>query len=504
MIDKMKKHLGTDGKDRGIGKKVVAVLFFGAIILVFVFMGFSPDQLGGGSSSGVVAQVNDTSITSVQLRDMVRRMEQRFGGAANAALRGFIENQALESLIDREVLFQNSQDAGVLVSSGAVRDVIVNIPAFQEDGRFKRSFYQNYLTGSRQSAAKFEKEIRKDLSTQNLRETLVMALAPTKTQVMKEQKLSDETRNVEFVQFTKEDLVKKISSKEKVTRLSADLEGKAKEYYEANKVEYSLPEKVRARHILIKADSADAKQLSLAKEKADQIYKRTQKEDFAKLASELSEDTGSKVKGGDLGYFAKGQMVKPFEEKAFAMKAGEVSEPVKSSFGFHIIKVLDRQEKGFKDFSQVKSEIAARIQAREKVDSLVSDFEADLKEKKFSQLEKTLKKYDLNWQETGEVSIFAPSIPKIGKNEEVAKTIFALSAAKEEYAGRTYLVDGKTYILKTKVAAQIDKSKDSQNETSDDETREELLRDKEFAVLQGLRDQWKEIAHVQKNQLQRN
>ena len=136
-----------------------------------------------------------------------------------------------------------------------------------------------------------------------------------------------------------------------------------KSYYDANQDAFKQPEMVRARHILIKADkTASDEEKNKAKEKAEGLLKRIKDgEDFAKLAKEYSDDTGSKSNGGDLGFFAKGKMVKPFEDAAFALKPGEVSGVIQTDFGFHIIKVEEKKAAGIVPFEEAKEKVKSQL-----------------------------------------------------------------------------------------------------------------------------------------------
>jgi len=136
-----------------------------------------------------------------------------------------------------------------------------------------------------------------------------------------------------------------------------------KAYYKANEDTFKVPEMVKARHILISAGkSAGADEKKKAMEKAEELLKRIKAgEDFAKLAAEFSDDKGSKEKGGDLGSFGRGRMVKPFEEAVFALKPGEVSGLVETQFGFHIIKVEEKTAAGIEPFEQAKGKVRNRL-----------------------------------------------------------------------------------------------------------------------------------------------
>jgi peptidyl-prolyl cis-trans isomerase C len=149
-----------------------------------------------------------------------------------------------------------------------------------------------------------------------------------------------------------------------------------KKHYTANEKKYTDPEQVKARHILIKvAAGAPVEEKKKAKEKAEGLLKRLKDgEDFSKLADEFSEDPTTKKKGGDLGFFPRGRMVKPFEEAAFSLKNGQMSGVVETQFGYHIIKVEDRKEAKVKPFEEVRESVKTQVEAemgKAKVDEFV-------------------------------------------------------------------------------------------------------------------------------------
>lgn len=135
------------------------------------------------------------------------------------------------------------------------------------------------------------------------------------------------------------------------------------QYYKAHQDEFKSPEMVRARHILIKADrTASEDDRKKAREKAEEVLKKIKAgEDFAKLASEFSDDPGSKTKGGDLGFFSRGKMVPVFESTAYSLKPGEVSGIVETPFGFHIIKTEEKKEPGLEPYDQVKDKVKKKV-----------------------------------------------------------------------------------------------------------------------------------------------
>ena len=164
-----------------------------------------------------------------------------------------------------------------------------------------------------------------------------------------------------------EDAINSILAQEYMKRKFANLttisEKEIKEYFDGHKAEFARPGMVKARHILIKVDpKAKPQEISAALTKAGNIKKELDKgADFAKLAAQHSDDPGSKNKGGDLGFFTRQRMVPPFSRAAFALKKGEISNPVRTPFGFHIIKVDDKKAEVKSTYEEAKPRIRSRL-----------------------------------------------------------------------------------------------------------------------------------------------
>jgi peptidyl-prolyl cis-trans isomerase C len=161
-------------------------------------------------------------------------------------------------------------------------------------------------------------------------------------------------------------------------------EEKAKAYYQDHQDDFRTPEMVRARHILIRTEAAaDEKEKKQLKEKAEGILKKLKEgQDFAKTASEVSEDPGSKDKGGDLDFFARGTMIPAFEEAAFSLKPGEMSGIVETEFGYHIIKVEEKKEAFLEPYEKIKDRVKEKALQDLKKSAVTEFVEKALKEAK--------------------------------------------------------------------------------------------------------------------------
>lgn len=448
----------------GRAKSIVAYILFGAIIIVFVFF-FQSGPLTTMSGGGSAAIVNQQVIPISDFKTRVQRQEEQLGmrldGLPDSQRQMFTESirrRALEDLVMGEVLAQSAVKLGFTVSDGEVRDRIVEIPQFQEEGRFRRDRYEGLLRANRLDTREFEEKVRKDVLGQRVQETFSRAVYPLPVEIEKQKALKEEILNISFVEYGKDILSSKLKpSENEVKKYLESAEGQkaAESYYQKNKSNYIIPEQVRAQHILIKTQEGDKTSEEEALKKIKQIEERIAKnEEFGKLASELSEDEGSKIKQGELGFFSRGRMVKEFEEVAFKLKVGEVSGPVKTPFGFHLIKLNERKEAGEKSLDEVSHSIAEHLlvddlfaKAREKIGELVKNG----KEKPLSDY---LKSVQLDWQETGEFNLSQTNIPKIGENEKLVQVALSLGKAGSifpeilESSGKYYVVKLKELKLK--------------------------------------------------------
>lgn len=428
--DQIKKSLDQHSLNM---RTVIAYALFGAIILVFVLFGFPGSRSTIGM--GTVAEINGKLISGAELKEETTRLEQfysqMFGGNfGSQAQRQALQGQAIENLITREILAQEATNAGVLISDKEVRDFIFEIPAFQERGRFDKTRYFQYLEYTKASPKEFETNIRKEAQRMRLMR-LFNAVDKKNGMATKAQaEMSSLKFNLQFLKIDREALVKSITVKpgavqeflknpENLKKIEVD--------YETHKSDlYSAPEQVKAQHLLIKAKEGDAASEKAALTRINDLKTRSTKEDFAALASRFSEDEGSKVKGGDLGFFGRGQMVPPFESAAFSAQKGEIVGPVKTSFGYHLIKILDKKEGKVQTLEDVKAEIAQKLLAEVEVDGKFQKIEEALSKKEGAKVEAEIKGWNLKWEETGDFDLQADSIPKLMGSETLKQAVWTL------------------------------------------------------------------------------
>jgi len=375
----------------------IAWVIVGLLIVPFALWGVN-EYVGNGGKL-VAATVNGTEIGQREFQqafyDQRGRMQQMLGGQYDAQLFDpQIKQRVINELVDRELLLQNADDMGFRVSDQAVVATIQSIDAFRENGVFSASLYQQQLQTQGQSPTAFERRVKRIMTAGQLPDGLASSVFVTDAELDAVIKLEKQQRDFQYFvlnasQFQDESLaddaaikdyyeqhVDRFLTAEKVrveyVELSAAAlksdeepsEEELREFYDANQGQFSVAEERQASHILIQLEEgADEAAVTAARKKAEDLVTRLKAgESFESLAKENSDDPGSAEMGGDLGYFGRGLMEPDFEEVAFSLKLGEVSEPVLTPFGYHIIKVTGIREKETKPFADVRDEILAQFQ----------------------------------------------------------------------------------------------------------------------------------------------
>jgi len=373
-------------------------IFLGIIVVVFVFLGVGSF---GSKRNDSVATIDDESITMKEYQQayktLVDQMRARFGKNLNddilKALN--VKQQALDSLIEQKLILAQADKLEINISEKELQENLVSIKAFQKDGIFNIDQYKRVLSLNSLNPEIFERSRLNSIRRQKVRDLVLSTVnvsdleardwyifKNTKTAVdyllfdpkdyadihpdedqlktfydeNKDKYKSEAKINAVYLKFSPEAYKDKI----KVTDASI------KDYYEQNQAEFKVPEKVEARHILIKlAQDAEEEKVNEALKRAQDIYAMALKDkDFEKLAKEYSEGP-SKDNGGYLGVFEKQSMVKPFADQAFSMKAGEISKPVRTMFGWHIIKVIARFDASIQTLAMASEKIKKQLEQQE-------------------------------------------------------------------------------------------------------------------------------------------
>lgn len=476
---------------RGLLKVVAAWVIFGAIILVFAFLGLTP-QHAGITAGGAAAVVNGDIISQVEYSEAVETMgkEQRFqqlqqfGGEFAQQM---IRQQAIRALVDQKLLGQNLSKVGILSSDSHVREAISEIPAFQEQGKFSPTRYMGYLEASRQEAGEFESKVRQQITTNRMARTFASALRPLPLERELMAKVENKKANVEVVTIPTETLIVPelvASSDVKAFMEKADSKGRIKSYFDTNKERFSQPEKAKVRHILIRADRKDATAVESARQEALKVVERLKGgADFAAVAKEKSADPGSAQNGGLIDYFARGSMVPEFEAYSFSGKVGEISAPIQTDFGFHVVKIEDRKPAASRKLEEVSEEIAEILLAQEKSRTALAEIEKLMAAGDKAGVENFVAQHKLAWKETGPFAITAESLPVVGAGEQAVNIAFQLSQEKP-IAKELVRQGGQAFLLRHKAvpAEAASKTASKKGKASEEEKMADLQNNPEFVA----------------------
>ncbi|MFD0912698.1 SurA N-terminal domain-containing protein [Methylophilus luteus] len=458
MLEALRKHT------QGWVAKVILAL----IVVTFALFGIDSylNQAGGQVA---VAKVDGQKISLQEYSNAVenaRNYLQSQGQKVDAAMleSPAFKQSVLDSIITRRLMEGAIHDYRFRISDDQLSQHVIGMPEFQSNGKFSEETYHQLLTQNKLTPAKFEQNIRKDLAVQQVRDGLSnLVFMPQK--VAEQSLMSEfEQREVSVADVKVSDFASQVSIKPEQVQAyynqhktkfiapakvklqfallsAASLVGQVsvsdeevKQDYEENAAKYQGNEQRQASHILIGfSNTASAAEKAAAKEKAESILQqiKANPKSFEKLAIEYSQDSGSAGKGGDLGSFGRGAMVKPFENAAFAMKVGEISDLVESEFGYHIIKLTGITGES-SDFEAMKLKIKAELlfqKAQAKYAELADDFGNTVYEQSGS-LEPVAKKFGLQVQTSPAMT--KDEIAKFFKSERLASLAFSDEVVKEK------------------------------------------------------------------------
>jgi peptidyl-prolyl cis-trans isomerase D len=361
----------------------------------------------GAPPAGVLATIGDETVTVPEVqktaRDMIHQQFPRGGEQANALL-PYFESQAAEQLINEKTLVAEARRLGLHASDDEVRDELQHGQfgsVFFPDGKFiGQEEYENLLQQHDLTIPQFEAEVKESILTRKLRALVSSSAFVGDSEVRDEFNRRDTKVKFEYAVITQADILKGLhptdeelkafyernkvtynnsipekrqikyvvvdSAKMRAAATVTDQDLQA--YYEQHRDEYRVPEQVKVSHILIKTPlpasgaKEDEKAVAEARAKAEDVLKQVKAGgDFAKLAQKYSDDPGSAKSGGELGWIGRGRTVPEFEKAAFSLGKGQTSDLVKSSYGFHIIHVEDKQDAHLKTLAEVKGEIAEKV-----------------------------------------------------------------------------------------------------------------------------------------------
>jgi len=516
-------------------------------LIIFAFVGtiFYSWGMGGssGSSGGVIASVNGEKIWHGEyertFNNLVDFYRQQFKSQfSNDMIKKLdLKNQALEALIQKKILLLEAGRQNIQVSNEEVISYIKRIPAFQSNKNFSEPAYRNYIKSQRLTPGEFEETQRETLLLDKLEKIFRTHSKASKSEVLKEFRNQEDKVKLEYVRFTNDNFISKTTISDQALRdyfqankskfeippqirvqyvkvepkkYQSQIEPREEdieEYYQTKIANFKVNKKYKASHILtslkpsdIKGDITEEEKQKQADEKAklksDELLERLNKgADFSEVAKKHSDDPASGANGGSLGEFPEGTMVSAFEKALDKLKPGEISKPVLSPFGYHIIKLESMEEKRIKPLSEVKDEIIQslkEIKARQRVKRIVKRIHQAAQQD--GNLSKAAESHQLQTAETDFFSRENHILLEIGNQPEFFNSAFSLEKNKVSEPIITHEV---SFVLKVteekpkyipELSEVQEKAKealtDSNNEATTlkkfEELKENLARDKDL------------------------
>ena len=341
--------------------------------------------------NGIELSQNDFQ-TNVQ--NQKRNLRNRFQNMDITPMEAQIKQNTLSQMIDEEVLVQAAVQQGMRISDALLAARIREFPSFQQDGKFNPEVYKQALQSLGLTPSAFEAQIRRVLLVEQLREGVSRSVAVTEAAQQQSKNLEEQQRLISYLLVPSSRFTEKVSVSdaeiekhyqenaaqymvsEKISLDYVELEGNKlaaskpvddallKQRYEERKATYTTPAQWHARHILLDVAKDTKPEVSEAtlKQAKELLVKIRGGTDFEAMAKEFSKDSSNAKNGGDLGWFGAGQMVKPFEDALKTMKAKDISEPVKTEFGYHLIQLVEDKPTIVRSFDEVRAELLSAIQ----------------------------------------------------------------------------------------------------------------------------------------------
>ena len=382
--------------------KRIAQVILVLISVTFGFFGIE-SYLNDRGTVGEVATVGGSPISAYEFEQAIREQQDRIRAANEGQVDAatfedpLFRRAVLDNLVNQRLLSLFASEHRLSVSDAQLRDTIAGIPAFQEDGQFSNARYQAVLRGQGMNDLGFQERLRGELAYQQVLSAMGEAAMVPKSAVTRVLAAQLEERTVHMARFEPDRYLDSVE-------VSAD---EAKAYYDANIEQYAVPARVKLAYVVLSAETlkgsvsvsddelraeyeqtketlgspeerkashiliqvaADAPEadVAAARSKAEGLLAEIEADPskFEALAKTASDDPGSAANGGDLGYFARGAMLKPFEDAAFALDRGQMSELVRSDFGFHIIRVDDIRKATIPSFDEIRGRLEDTLRER--------------------------------------------------------------------------------------------------------------------------------------------
>ncbi|MEI2637149.1 MAG: SurA N-terminal domain-containing protein [Methylotenera sp.] len=446
----------------------LAKLILALITIPFALFGID-SYFNQAGSNVAIAKVNGDKISIQEYGNAIENVRNRLqseGQKVDAALLESpeLKQSVLDGLITRRLVNEEIHRANFKISDEQLSQHILSMPEFQQEGKFSEDIYQKTLAQNKLTASKFENDRRRELLAQQARDGLGMLVSIPKAMAEQTLKFAHQQRDVSVAEIKTAQFLTQVKVTPEQVKAYYDLhkdkfkvpeqvkiefallsaaglvsqvsvtDAEVKHFYDENAAKFQGNEQRHASHILIGfGASASAEEKAAAKDKSANILAQLRKNPkrFEELATKNSQDPGSATKGGDLGSFGRGAMVKPFEDAVFSMKVNQISDLVESEFGYHIIRLngVSGQSTSFDSMkAQIKGELIFQ-KAQVKYAELADEFSNTVYEQSGS-LKPAADKFGLQVQTSGWMS--REDGVKFFKNDKLMSLVFSDEVLKEK------------------------------------------------------------------------
>ncbi|MCL6481800.1 MAG: peptidyl-prolyl cis-trans isomerase [Firmicutes bacterium] len=434
---------------------LVVALIGGAMVITLVPIGMG----SFGDRTHVLARVGRQEITTAMVEQQLREIERV--QQIPAALRGFYANTVFQQLLYERMLEEEARRLGIRVTEEEHAEFIKSrLPTVFAGDTFLGMDRYTAEVQSRfgMTVAEFEDRVRLGLLETKLRRLVTDGLGVTPEEIEQEFRRRNEKVKIEFVRispaalesqvsWTNEDLARHFEEnrssyqvpeqrrvryvlldREQIRNQVSPTETELRNYYDTHRDQYRVENRVRVRHILFKTFGKTEAEIEEIHKKAEQVLRRARRgEDFTKLAREFSEDTTAQ-NGGDLGWILRGQTVPEFEQAAFSLPVGSLSDLVRTQYGFHILKIEERETARTKSFEEVRDSIAATLreqQSLRRTEELAEKLAAAVRQSTRRPIEEIAAELGLSVQEAGPIGPGEP-VGALGSDANLQNAIFRL------------------------------------------------------------------------------
>jgi len=465
----------------------ILTFVFLIIIASFLFSGFTSISLDGGKN---VATVDGTPVTikeyQVALNRQVEFFNQMMGGKSMSQKQleeMGIKQSVMNGLIQQKLIANAADSMGLVVSLEEIKAEIKNLPYFKRNEQFDVNLYRNVLQSNGYSPTQFEELIGNDLKQKKVDDLFNTAVI-SENEVKDILNFKNNGINVHAIKVSRQSLAPLVSvSEDEIKAYVSKPENKAalESAYTENYAKYNSSEEVKARHILIKEDPKALDRIKAIKSKVNT-------KNFESIAGKESEDPTGKSNGGDLGWFARGRMVPEFEDVAFKMTPGSISDPIKTQFGYHLIYVEDKKSAKTKPLEAVQAELAqvaiqkTKAQDLDKLlESENNKIEALFKNNRIDEVEALQKKIGAQFFKSTDVNQYDQTIGQLNLSPKESEELFKANAGDVlsfGNAGTIYLVkvNSKPVSENKKIEDKLSAEITAQNQAFSRKVREELIK----------------------------